>query len=124
MEACGVNKVDAIRTLMVENPSYKDCVDFCCKYISLVRGEEFPYPAHHDHINTKTVSETLGAKPKRKGCYGDVVLYDDGRHSGVGVDIGINRIATISEEYVDGNGNPVPVIIPMPKRRVLYWGIS
>lgn len=117
-----MERVDAIRKMLMENPmGYKDCVDFVCRYLTLVWGREFPYPSNEDHINAKAVSRYLG-KSKRKGEYGDVMLYDDGEHAGVGIEIGARRMATVTEHLPGMEGKPAAIIQPLPSK-ALYWSV-
>ena len=100
---------------------YKDCVAFVCVYISLVRNEDFPYPDEPE-LTVKAITKTLGTKPSRKGEYGDIVLYDNDFHCGVGIYLGneYGVIATVMEK----EGKQVTMRIAKPKNnRLLYWRV-
>ena len=117
-----MNREDAIRSLMVfEDFNPKDCVDLVCKYVSFIRDGEFPYPNETD-ITAAAITRTLGTKPKRKREYGDIVLYDETAHFGIGIFMGNARLATVSSEVEGMRGEPMALIRTMPQtKRMLFW---
>ena len=111
-----MDRVTAVRTMMVENQSFKDCVEFVCRYVSLVREQDFPYP-NEKTLTKRAITKALGTKPKRKCDYGDLVLYDDKGHGAIGISLGY-CLATTTRV----NGLLCSVRIPWPKtRRYLFW---
>ena len=108
-----MNREDAIRTLMVGDWRPENCVDLSCKYISLVRGEVFPYPKQEKELTMAAVRRVLGNSPKRKGEYGDLFLCD----SGLGINLGYSAVQ-FSEEH------DTVVFEDLPEKRLVFWSPS